>query len=70
MPEVNQALQEWYRDEDHCILHVRQDMIKKRWSLGIPIARSSEKFIVIMIEKFKILDRDYRQIQMIESLNN
>jgi len=66
MSEVIQAMTEWYKDENCCILHVRQDMIEKRWSSGVRVPKSSKMFIEIMLEKFHILDRDNRQIQMIE----
>merc|ERR1712154_678434 len=65
MSEVVQALTDWYQDDD-CILHVRQDMIQQGWTSPVCVSKSSKIFIEIMLEKFHILDRDNRQIQMIE----
>eukprot|EP01084_Bolivina_argentea_P271085 461134_1 len=66
MSEVIQALIAWYKDEECCILHVRQDMIEKRWSSGVHIPKSSQMFIEIMLEKFHILDRDNRNVLSLE----
>ena len=56
----------WYEDEETCILHVRQDMIEKRWVNGVHIPKSSKMFIEIMLEKFYILDRDNRTVLSLE----
>merc|ERR1719229_770668 len=45
MSEVIEALKEWYKDENSCILHVRQDMIEQRWSSGVHVPKSSKMFI-------------------------
>ena len=66
MCEVVQSLKTWYEDEETCILHVRQDMIEKRWVNGVHIPKSSKMFIEIMLEKFYILDRDNRTVLSLE----
>lgn len=63
--EVIIRLKEWYDDDNQCILHIRPDMIEKKWSSSVSseaailsIPQSSVLFIEIMIQKFFNLERD------------
>lgn len=62
MSEVVQALTDWYQD-DECLLHVRHEMLQQYFETP----KSTKIFIEIMLEKFHILDRDNRKMQMIQN---
>lgn len=64
--DVIAKLKEWYEDQN-CVLHVKQDMIEKKWSSQIEISKSSTTFIEIMIEKFQNLRRDYQRNMAIKN---